>query len=512
MLSGGRAGEGENVFGQESMTGVAISVFVKNPDAVEQSRILFHDIGDDLDRKQKLDIVRRFGSVRGIEETRRWSRITPDDYGDWLDQRDSTFEEHLKIGEKRSEAADVLFASFSSGVITGRDAWCVNPSRTALAFNIESTLSYYNQEMARWQTDNDAAHSEGNDLGQIDEFVDTDPKKISWSFSLKADFRRGKPLTSQDGHFVPCLYRPFTKQWLFCSRRFNHSVYQTPRIFPDAELPNRVIAVSGTGARAGFSALMMDVLPNLHTIDSGQCFPFWLYEADEDTQADLLGEQIPGFRRLDAITDYSLRCFRDAYPSESVSREDVFRYVYGLLHSEDYRNRFSANLAKVLPRIPCVKPVEDYRAFRDAGRRLGELHVGFEDVNPFPATIDTGGKLLMEDPEAAYRVTRMKHPGTGRNKDLSMVIYNDHITIRDVPGAAWDYIVNGKPALAWVMDRQRVRTDKASGIVSDANRYAIETVGDPRYPLDLFLRVITVSLETMKIVRALPELVIEQTG
>ncbi len=163
------------------------------------------------------------------------------------------------------------------------------------------------------------------------------------------------------------------------------------------------------------------------------------------------------------------------------------------MHSEDYRSRFQANLAKEVPRIPCVKPVEDYRAFRDAGRRLGELHVSYEDVDPYPATIDTGGKLLMEDPEAAYRVTRMKHPGSGRNKDRSTVIYNPHITIRDIPEAAWEYAVNGKPALAWVMKRQCVRTDKASGIVSDANRYAIETMGNPRYPLELFLRVITVS-------------------
>ncbi|MCY4559688.1 MAG: damage-inducible protein, partial [Chloroflexi bacterium] len=382
-------------------------------------------------------------------------------------------------------------------------------SRQNRVSSYESTLSFYNREMARWQAGKDAAHSEGNDPDQIDEFVDTDPKKISWSFSLKADFRRGKPLTSQDGHVVPCLYRPFTKQWLFCSQRFNHSVYQTPRIFPDAELPNRAIAVSGTGARAGFSALMMDVLPNLHTIDSGQCFPFWLYERGEDSEEDLLGERVSGFRRRDAITDYALRHFRDAYPSESVSREDVFHYIYGLLHSEDYRNRFRANLAKELPRIPCVKPVENYRAFRDAGKRLGELHVGYEDVDPFPATIDTGGKLLVEDPEVAYRVAKMKHPGSGRNKDQATVIYNYHITIRDIPEAAWDYVVNGKPALSWVMERQRVRTDKASGIVSDANRYAIETVGDPRYPLDLFLRVITVSLETMKIVRTLPELTVD---
>ena len=213
-------------------------------------------------------------------------------------------------------------------------------------------------------------------------------------------------------------------------------------------------------------------------------------------------------QRREAITVPRPRlCSHRAYPTETISREDIFHYVYGLLHSEDYRRRFRANLAKDLPRIPCVKSVEDYRAFRDAGQRLGELHVGYESVGRYAvAEIDTGGVSLDGmDTEAAYRVTKMRHPGTGRNKDRTTVIYNPHITVRSIPEEAWDYVVNGKPALQWVMLRQGVKTHKASRIVSDANRYAIETVGDPRYPLDLLLRVITVSLETMKIVRGLPE-------
>ena len=211
-------------------------------------------------------------------------------------------------------------------------------------------------------------------------------------------------------------------------------------------------------------------------------------------------------RRRAAITEHAVDLFAAAYPTETIGREGIFHYIYGLLHSEDYRQRFRANLAKELPRIPCVASVVDYRAFRDAGRRLGELHVGYESVDRFPAEIDTGGASLDGmDPEAAYRVTKMRHPGTGRNKDRTTVIYNRHIAVRGIPEEAWDYVVNGKPALQWVMQRQCVKTDKASGIVSDANRYAIETVGNPRYPLDLLLRVITVSMETVKIVRALPE-------
>ncbi len=506
MLSGGRAGEGENVFGHGSMTGIAISVFVKNPDKGEQGRILFHDIGDNLDRLEKLKIIGLFGSVRGIEDSGLWAGITPDEHGDWLDQREAGFDAYPVIGDKKDPAGAVLFRNYSLGVVTNRDAWCINPSSRTLEQNIRTTIEFYNDELARWKAAKSTADSGGAALPRVDEFIRIDRAQISWTRSLKADLRKTKPLDVGDGLAVPCMYRPFSKQWQYFSRRLNEMVYQMPRIFPDGELPNRVIAVTGKGGRSGFSALMIDALPNLHTVDTGQCFPFWLYEP-ANAEPDLLADQTDtGFHRRDAITDYAVERFRTAYPDETITREDIFHYIYGLLHSEDYRERFRANLAKELPRIPCVATVDDYRAFRDAGQLLGELHVGYESVDRYPAEIDTGEVSLERmDPETAYRVTKMRHPGVGRNKDHSTVIYNPHITVRGIPEEAWDYVVSGKPALQWVMLRQCVKTHKASGIESDANRYAIETVGDPRYPLDLLLRVITVSLETMKIVRALPE-------
>lgn len=499
MLSGGRAGEGENVFGQGCMTGIAISIFVKNPMASERGRILFHDIGKNLIGEQKLKCIRLYGNIRGIEKAKAWTRIVPDAHGDWLDQRISKFEAYLKIGDKKDKTGKVLFGNYSLGVVTNRDAWCINPSRTTLKENIEQTIDFYKKELARWESFMVSTWDAGNLLPTVDDFIKTDPTKIKWSANLKRDFQKGKGLEVNDGFFVPYVYRPFTKQWQFYSRRLNDRVSQMPRIFPDAELPNRVIAITGKGGRSGFSVLMVNALPDLQIVDNGQCFPLWIYEPAKS-----------GKSRRDAITDYGLEHFRAAYPNEVICREDIFHYIYGLLHSENYRERYGANLVKEFPRIPCVKSFEDFRVFRDAGQRLGKLHVGYETVDPYPAEIDAGKKdLSTMEPETAYRVTKMKHPGSGRKKDQSTVIYNPHITIRGIPDEAWDYVVNGKSALQWVMLRQCVQTKKPSGIVSDANRYAIETVGDPRYPLDLFLRVIAVSLETMKIVRALPELTID---
>lgn len=212
--------------------------------------------------------------------------------------------------------------------------------------------------------------------------------------------------------------------------------------------------------------------------------------------------------RRDGITDAGLAHFQAAYPGEAISKKDLFYYTYGLLHSEEYRARFADNLTKQLPHIPAVKSAADFWHFSKAGRALAALHVNYEQVEPFPVTIAQGALTLahIPDPVKFYRVEKMKFGGKRPNTDKTTVIYNANITMTGIPLEAYDYVVNGKPALEWVMERQCVKTDKASGIVNDANRYAIETVGDPAYPLLLFQRVITVSLETMKIVKALPPL------
>ena len=509
MLSGGRAGEGDNIFGQGSMTGISIAVFVKNPDAAEQGRILFHDIGDLLNQAQKLEIIRRFGSIGGIMQAGRWTRIAPDSHGDWLDQRDDSFEAFLKLGDKKDKTGATCFENYSLGVATGRDPWCVNPSLQALKRRIAETIRFYNEERTRYTR----ARESGLLPSKIGNFLNLDPKRIKWTSALIEDLAQGRDLDVSEGQFVRCMYRPFSKQWHFYSRRLNTRVYQMPHIFPNGQLQNRVIAVTGKGGRAGFSALMLDALPNLHTIDSAQCFPFWLYDEPEPDEGDLFESQNSeaGLVPRNAITDEGLAQFRQAYPGESISRDDIFHYIYGLLHSEDYRERYRNNLSKGLPRIPCAKSIADFRAFRDAGLRLGRLHVGYEDITPYPATIDTGGRGLesVTNPVSFFRVVKMKHPGSGKKKDRSTIIYNHNLTIRGIPEAAWNYVVNGKPALSWIMERQSVGTDKASGIVSDANEYAVETMGDPRYPLDLLLRVVAVSLETVQIVSSLPALEID---
>lgn len=278
--------------------------------------------------------------------------------------------------------------------------------------------------------------------------------------------------------------------------------------------------MAAPGHAAGFSVMMADSIVELciAAMKGGtQCFPLFVYEERAPEDGDLFSN-VAGISKRSGITEAGLRHFQQAYSGEKISNEDVFYYIYGMLHSNEYRDRYEDNLTKELPRIPLVKSAEDFWRFVKAGRRLGELHVNFESAEPYRVTIKQGDlrTAVIEDPEAFYRVEKMRFSGTRGSEDKTTVIYNDNITMEDIPLEAYDYVVNGKPALIWVMERQGVlkdkynpQTKKGSDIVNDANRYAVETMDNPAYPLELFQRVITVSLETMKIVRSLPKLDID---
>ena len=502
--------EGGKIFGSGSRTPIAITLLVKNPAATEQGKIQLHDIGDYLSREEKLSLIADFGSVAGIDAASGWTDISPDEHGDWVGQRDTSFADLIPLGDKESTSAFKLFANYSGGVKTQRDAWCFNSSRDALTKNMQRTIGFYDAEVDRLAAVydvNDRRHREA----VADTFIDTNQTKISWTRALKGDLVRGKKYAFNEDRIVRSIYRPFTTHWLYFSRDFNEMVYQMPRFFPEGGAVNRVICVSGVGDKVPFSALMTDAIPSLHMVDVGgsQCFPRYIYEAEntESQQAALFAERGSVVQR-DAITDAGLARFRAAYPGEPITKDDVFSYVYGILHSEEYRDRFAENLSKELPRMPIVASGANFRAFADAGRRLGDLHIGFDTVEPYPVIFIRGDTALAAptDPVSFFRVEQMKFAGKRPNVDKSTVIYNSNITISGIPLEAYDYVVNGKPALEWVMERQCVKTDKASGIVNDSNLYATETSGDPAYPLRLFQRMITVSLETMKIVRDLPAL------
>lgn len=513
--------EGGKIFGQGSRTPVAIAILVKNPTSSVRGAIRLRDIGDYLTREQKLAAIAHFGSIGGIAAAEGWTTIVPDEYGDWLNQRDVSFDTFVAIADKDGKETTKLFDLYSLGVATNRDAWAVNSSRSTLLTHMSGMIATYDAERARFAALSKKFESAKDRDTFVEGFVINDAKQISWSRALKADVGKGTTIAFDAAKAVLSCYRPFTMQWLYFDRKLNEMVYQIARIFPSPGLENKCICVPGRCGEGDFSAFMINAMPDLNLapgMGGYQSFPRYIYSpaTPEATPEGDLFASIPtspsslAYTRTDAITDEGMKLFAQAYPGEATSKDDVFYYVYGLLHSEEYRERYADNLSKQLPRIPLMKRVEDFRTFVEAGRKLGDLHVNFESVEPYPVTIKEGDLRLADipDPVSYFRVEKMKFGGKRPNLDKTTVIYNPRITITGIPLEAYDYVVNGKPALEWVMERQCVKTDPASGIVNDANCYANETVGDPRYPLDLFCRIITVSLETMRIVRSLPPLAI----
>ncbi|WP_323059935.1 DEAD/DEAH box helicase [Klebsiella variicola] len=481
--------EGGKIFGSGSRAPIAIAILVKNPAAKKYGQIYFHDIGDYLSREEKLEKISDFASINGIEKIHGWQSITPDAYNDWLNQRDDSFDLFLPIGNKKDKSNNCLFVDYSLGVSTNRDAWVFNSSKKKLIKNIETTIKYYNDQLSAG-------------VGVDD--IQINLNKISWTRGLKQNFIKGNKIDINNGEVRISTYRPFFKNHLYFSKELNEMQLRMPYFFPFEGVENIVICVSGVGAKKGFSTLVMNGLFCMDTVEKGQAFPLYIYEKKSDVISNNLGYSTgTNYSRKDSISDEGIKIFQDFYKTEKINKKDVFYYVYGLLHSNEYRERYADNLSKELPRIPCVKKLEDFWAFSNAGFDLASLHLNYETVEPYKATIDTGNLIYSQLGKEDFYVEKMKF---AKKDEKDTVIYNNKIRIKNIPIEAYDYIVNGKSALEWVMERQGVSTHKDSGIVNDANDWAVETMGNAKYPLELFLRVITVSLETLRIVKELPKL------
>ncbi len=476
--------EGGKIFGEGSRAPVAIVLLVRNPADPVKGKIYFHAVGDYLTREQKLKELAEAGSVENV----RFDVLKPDAHGDWLDARDPSFAAFMRVDGKRTEEP-AIFENYSNGVTTNRDTWAYNSSRAALERNMTRCIENYNAQVT-------AAS------GKAGAAPNLDPKLLKWDANVQRAFGAGRQSASFDrGRVVPSLYRPFNAQYLYFDPFWNHRVAQLPSLFPEPGYENRVICVSGVGAN-DFSCLMADKIPDVQLMFNTQCFPLYLYAKRPEFAGG-------GYERHDAITDAASERFAAAY-GRDVAKEDLFYYIYGLLHSPDYRARYANNLSKELPRIPRAATYERFAAFADAGRRLAELHVNYESAAEYPAQVDLTDGVF--DRDTLYKVTKMKYariPGKRGNDalDKTTIVYNGHIRVTGVPLEAQKYVVNKRSALDWVLERADYRVDRESGIVNDFNALGLErNPPDSRYPLSLLLKVITVSVETVKIVGSLPPL------
>ncbi|MER6097265.1 type ISP restriction/modification enzyme [Streptomyces sp. NPDC001728] len=491
--------EGGKVFGSGSRSTVAVLILVKGGTAAgtgEGCQLYYRDIGDYLSREDKLRIV------AGQDlDTVEWRQIPPSPEGDWINQRDERFATFRPLGDKTAKGQNAgLFDAYSPGLQTNRDAWVYNYSAERVHENMRSMIDVYDGQMKDFQQRGSTAA--GPLVKQAEDFIDRDPRRISWSSSLIMKLAQGKKIEYDADRVVTGTYRPFSRQAVYFDRDLNHRPGKLPQLFPTPEHENLGFYVNGFHATAEFAVLATDLPPCLDVFGKGGYFfarhTYRERSAGDDLFASAEGDDT-GYERVDNITDAALRDYRTTYADDTVTKDDIFYYTYGLLHSQEYKDAFGADLKKSLPRIPKVR---DFRGFAEAGRKLAELHVGYETVAPYGGIVEQISGSADTAPSELFRVTKMKMLKKQNEVDKSTIVYNSRVTLSNIPEEAYRYQLGARSAIEWIIDRYQVKVDKASGIVNDPNDWS----DDPRYIVDLLLRIVTVSLETVKIVDGLPPL------
>lgn len=474
--------EGGKIFGSGSRAPIAITILVKNPKAKqEKATVYYREVDDYLTREQKLETIVKQKSVMSKGFLQKV--LQPNEAGDWLNPRSDLFEKyiHMEPEAKFDENEKTFFNVYSLGLNTSRDSWVYNFNQINCKNNIINMIDMYNKQ-----------------LGKKEENLERNPRLISWSSSLTAKWKSSKKITNTAVE-TKAMYRPFNKINLIWNSDLIHRKGQFENFFPTKSHKNIIICTSRIGSSNVMTTLISDTNVDYHMAGDTQCFPlYWYEEKTEEVMANIFAtvdeSKAKEYIRHDGVTDYILHEAREKYRTNAITKEDIFYYVYGFLHSEEYRNQFAADLKKMLPRLPLVENAIDFKAFSEAGRKLADLHLNYEK-RPKPE------QVIVERNADDYIVEKMKFKS---KQDKSVIIYNNHITIKNIPLEAYDYVVNGRSAIEWIMERYQVKIDKASQIKNDPNDWAKEH-NDPTYILDLLLSVITVSLETMKIVKGLPK-------
>ena len=485
--------EGGKIFGSGSRTPISITLLVKNPEVEsEKATIHYHDIGDYLDQKEKLKIISHFKTFNNSKLPLK--TLLPNEHGDWISMRNDAFDNYIPLEPENmfNLKSQSFFNTYAIGVATNRDAWVCNFSKTKIVENMKRMISFYNEQKEAF-----IIEKRKNSKIEVEDFINPNADKISWTRALRRDLEKNKEHKFNSTELRTSYYRPFTKQRLYFDKSFIESPGLSSQLFPNESVINYVIAVSGVGQQKEFTPFISNNITDLQVVDKGQCFPLYYYEENTSIQKGIFDDENSDddYIRRDAISDFIIERAKKQY-GKNVSKEDIFYYVYGILHSKEYRETFANDLKKMLPRLPLVEDVRDFWKFSKAGRSLAELHLNYESVAPY-ADVNVSG-----DDGKLYTVEKMRFPKKDQKETIN---YNSKITISNIPAKAYEYVVNGKSAIEWIMERYAVTTHKESGITNNPNDWS-EEVGNPRYILDLLLSVINVSVQTVDIVNDLPKL------
>lgn len=473
---------GGNVFGIK--VGIGITLLVRKLTSIEASSrkatIFYYKVDERQKGSEKLTFLQTKENIVQIQ----WQTLQPDQSNHWITEGiHEEFGSFLSLGSKQAKSArleglPVIFKTYSGGVKTNRDLWAFDFSCDLLEEKIRKTADAYNADLDRWKRRN-------SNSATIDDFVTYDDAKIKWSEHLKLQLMSEKQISYSQERIRQSLYRPFTKAFLYFDAVVNDRQLLQHLFFPTlaSERENLAIVVSDHGHRSPFSTMVANTIADFHllaTTDAFQCFPYYTYAED-------------GSNRRENITDWALAQFQAKY-GESVSKWDIFHYIYAMLHHPQYRERYAENLKRDLPHIPLLGRVEAYQAAVRIGRTLMDLHVNYEQQEPYPLT-------PQEDPSVPfgelYLVEKMK-----LTPDRSTIIVNKGLRLASIPEACFRYRLGNRSALEWVIDQYQVSKDARSGITSDPNR-----VDDPEYIVRLVKQVVTVSVKTVELVDELAQAV-----
>ena len=465
-----RKKEGGGVFGGGSRTPIAITFLVRKKGHNKNTKadIFYYDIGDYHTREGKLKIINDYKHIGNMN----FNRIIPNEHGDWLSQRGAAFESYIALtpDKKFNQSSKSFFTVNVIGIVSARDPYVYNSSKKEVASNMKRMIDFYNN-LIKENKDTNFDHSETN---------------IKWSVNLKNDFKKEKINIFEKQSIVISMYRPFSKQYFYSDRNMIERPGISKQLFPTPNHENLAICLANPATSSGFSILITNYISDLHLTGDTSCYPLYYYNQKE---VDLLDTE--GYERVSAISPYILSEANKKYGK--VSDEDIFYYVYGILHSEGYRDKYKADLKRSLPRIPLLEK-SVFKAFSNAGKKLAGLHLDYENHQPLK-------KLHIEGLENNnFTVSKMRFPN---KEDKSVLQFNSFITISNIPIKAYDYMVNGRSAIEWVIDRYQVRTHTESQITNDPNKWCEEN-DNPRYIFDLLLSVISLSMETVGIVESLP--------
>lgn len=491
--------EGQNIF--NIITGISIVFLIKRK-TKSKCRIFYSSVDNGLTKKEKLDIL---NNVQDISSSRiAWRIIEPNQYGDWLDFRNDLFNSYIPLRDDCKNGKS-FFVISPPAVVTGRDFWVYNFSKIHLEKNMSRMIDFYNNQCVSYSKLPNCKIS-------VEDFIETDMTKISWTRSLRNAVKKKKTFVYSPTNIRISTYRPFQKEFLYFSQDFNEAYGKNINLFPYPSVNNKVICVSGIGGN-DIAVQITNEITDFAFVKTGnggtQCFPLYWYEENNAKITDLFyqenSEMTNKYIRKDGISDWILNIIHKQY-GYKVTKEDIFYYVYGLLHSSEYRTMFATDLKKSLPRLPLVEKVDDFWGFSKAGHELANLHLNYETVEPYRKCQVIYAPLTNKGESINYHVEKMRFGKIdSKTVDKSIIYYNNAITIEDIPAEAYEYVVNGKSAIEWIMERYAITTDKKSGIINDPNDWAREH-NDEKYIFNLLLRIINVSVQTVKIVKGLPKL------